>query len=309
MTYRTLCGIEVSSLCCGTLTVGPLQRGLSVADGAKVLSAAYERGVTFYDTAQLYDTYAYLHAALHGKDYVVASKCYAYTAVDARAAVDEARRALDRDCIDVFLLHEQESAATLRGHAEALDALYELRQRGILRAVGVSTHHVACVYAAADLPDIDVIHPIINIAGVGIVDGATDDMLAAIRYAQSRGKGIYGMKALGGGNLLTRYAEALSYAHDLALPSVAVGMGSVREVESTVDAWECLCNGQAPTVSDALHNKSLHIEPWCEGCGKCAARCSHGALTLERTARVDDTRCVLCGYCAHDCPVFAIKVY
>ena len=117
-------------------------------------------------------------------------------------AFEEARRELDRDKLDIFLLHEQESALTIKGHYEALEFLLEERAKGNLGAIGISTHAVAGVMAAADLPEIDVIHPIINRYGHGIIDGSRDDMLQAIEYAAAQGKGLYGMKALAGGCLL-----------------------------------------------------------------------------------------------------------
>ena len=41
----------------GALPMGPLQRTLSVEEGARVVRAAVEGGITFIDTATLYGTY------------------------------------------------------------------------------------------------------------------------------------------------------------------------------------------------------------------------------------------------------------
>ena len=147
-------GIEVSRLCLGTLTVSPLQANLPPDEGAEVLAYALEHGVTFLDTAQYYDNYEYIRLALKrtGRyDTVISSKSYCYTREMAYEAVEEARCALDRDVIDIFMLHEQESISTVRGHREALDMLYTLKSRGVIRAVGLSCHHVAAVDAAAAL--------------------------------------------------------------------------------------------------------------------------------------------------------------
>ena len=57
-------------------------------------------------------------------------------------------------------------------------------------------------------------------------------MLKAIKTAAKAGKGIYAMKALGGGNLLDRTEEAFDFI--LGIPeiaSVAVGMRTREEVE------------------------------------------------------------------------------
>jgi aryl-alcohol dehydrogenase-like predicted oxidoreductase len=56
--------IEVSRLCFGGLTVGPLQANLPLMQGADVIREAFERGVNFIDTAELYETYPYIKEAL-----------------------------------------------------------------------------------------------------------------------------------------------------------------------------------------------------------------------------------------------------
>ena len=121
-------GIKVSRLCFGSLTVGPLQANLSVEEGGEIISYAFECGINFIDTAQLYQTYPYIKYALKKckKDIVISSKTYAYTREMAIQAFEQARLELDRDYIDIFMLHEQESIYTLQGHKAALDYLSSL---------------------------------------------------------------------------------------------------------------------------------------------------------------------------------------
>ena len=57
---------------------------------------------------------------------------------------------------------------------------------GLIRAIGVSTHTVEVVDAAADMEEIEVIHPIINFRGLGIKDGNLHDMEKAIEKAYKR---------------------------------------------------------------------------------------------------------------------------
>ncbi len=79
------------------------------------------------------------------KDIVIATKSYAYSEESARASVEKARREMDVDVIDIFLLHEQESRLTLKGHREALEYYLSMKEKGIIKAVGVSTHNVEVV--------------------------------------------------------------------------------------------------------------------------------------------------------------------
>ncbi len=309
-------GITVSRMCFGTLTIGPIQAKLPLGEGATLIRAAVDAGVNFIDTAELYGTYEYIREAISGRgrardDVVIASRSYDYTYEGMRRAVERALGSMGVDCVDIFLLHEQESALTLKGHQEALRYLADARRAGKVRAIGASTHHVACVRAAALVPDIDVIHPLVNRSGIGIADGTAAEMLAAVEDARLAGKGIYSMKALGGGALLDDVEGALGWV--LAQPcvdSVAVGIKTLDELRMDLAIFE----GRRP--DDGLRertrqNKALIIEPWCTGCGSCVARCTHGALKISpRTKRpvVDTARCVVCGYCQAACPEFCMKV-
>ncbi|MGI9952982.1 aldo/keto reductase [Moorellaceae bacterium AZ2] len=305
-------GLEVSRLCLGTLTLGPLQAGLDLASGVAVIKAALERGINFIDTAESYGTYRYIRAALRGwaGPVVIATKSYAYTREGMAGSLEKARRELDRDVIEVFLLHEQESALTIAGHREALEYLLEAKARGLVRAVGLSTHAVAAVRAAAELPEIDVIHPLINVEGIGILDGTVEDMLGAVERAARAGKGIYAMKALGGGHLAKRAREALQFVYQLPfVHSVAVGMQSEAEVIVNV-AWS---RGEEPPygILQLIRQKErrLHIEDWCTGCGRCTRYCPQGALRVYGgRVTVDHDKCLLCGYCAPACRDFCLKV-
>ena len=306
-------GLTVSRLCFGTLTLGPLQAALPLEDGAQLLCRAIERGVNFFDTAQLYGNYPYIRRAMEisGKrDIVISTKTYAHTRDLAEGALEETRRELGRDYIDIFLLHEQESEFTLRGHREALEYLLEQKQRGVIGAVGLSTHMVAGVRAAVNF-GLDVVHPLLNLTGLGICDGSRQDMQIVVQQAYDAGMGVFSMKALGGGNLFRKAELCLEYA--LSLPyvhSVAVGMQSVSEVDANIDFFEG--RGFSPAAKAALQSKTrrLHIESWCEGCGACAARCGQGALRLneQNMAVCEESACLLCGYCGAVCPAMAIKI-
>ena len=181
------------------------------------------------------------------------------------------------------------------------------------------------------------IHPLINKGGIGILDGSREEMLAAITLAYQRGKGIYGMKPIGGGNLHAQAREALEYAFNLpVLHAVAVGMKSEQEVAVNV----ALVEGREPDARllNALEKekRSLHLDDWCQGCGQCVEACPQAALSLYTLApsaataipdmgpngledplakstgrqkvRVDPNKCLLCGYCGASCPEFCIKI-
>ncbi len=341
----------VSRLVLGSLTVGPLQVGLPVERAGEIFAYAFDHGINLVDTAQYYRNYQHIRAGLrkckNPDQVMISSKSYAYDRAGALEAVDEARRALDRDTIDLFMLHEQESIHTLRGHWEALETLFELREKGIIRAVGISTHYVSGVEGAITLAKegtpLDVVHPLFNKAGIGIADGTTAEMAEVLERLSRTGCGIFGMKALAGGHLFRNPGEAFAFV--LSQPfmdAVAVGMQSEEEVDANLAIFAAFDRGEnLPTFSEnpTAKKRVLHVEAYCEGCGNCVKRCGQGAIALvkkvnheenpydfvgtfaasegiaqadipeELVASVDADRCVLCGYCTAVCPVFALKVF
>ncbi|HPU95984.1 MAG TPA: 4Fe-4S binding protein, partial [Bacillota bacterium] len=59
----------------------------------------------------------------------------------------------------------------------------------------------------------------------------------------------------------------------------------------------------------AYKSKSILVEEWCTGCGACVPACKQGAIGIEEgLAKVDRTKCVLCGYCGRACPNFNIRI-
>lgn len=314
MNYNKLgsTGITVSGICFGSLAVSPLQSDFSIEEGGKIIEYAMEMGINFIDTAEYYGNYPYIRHALKSsqRDLIVASKSYAYTYEGMRNSVEKARKEIDKDVIDIFMMHEQETSLTLKGHQEALDYLVDAKAKGLIHATGVSTHTVEVVTAAGAMDEIDVIHPIINFQGLGIKDGKRSDMEYAIIKAHGKGKGIYGMKCLGGGNLIGDKGRAFDYITSFKwLHSVAIGMKSQDEVLANTLIFD---NQRVPALLEERLKKQsrrLLIEDWCLGCGRCVTHCRYGALRIENgKSCVDEKACILCGYCAGSCPEFCIKI-
>jgi uncharacterized protein len=305
-------GLKVSNICFGSLVIGPLQANLSIDEGAMVIARAFELGINFIDTAELYGTYPYIKKAIKSTGFkpIVASKSYAYSREQASISLEKARTELDMEVIDIFMLHEQETALTMRGHREALEYYLEAKARGLIKAVGVSTHNIEVVDVASKMPEIDIIHPLINKAGIGIGDGSISQMLEAVNTAYKNGKGIYSMKALGGGNLLHSFDHCIRFVLDIPyIHSIAVGMQSIEEVEMNINIF--IGDKVSEDVLEKVRRKkrNLHIDYWCEACGKCVRKCKQNALKIsDKSLVVDRDKCVLCGYCAGVCPLFAIKV-
>lgn len=305
-------GIEVSKLCFGSLTMTPFQANLSIKEGAQLIQYAYAKGINFIDTAEIYENYRYIKEALKGirrEDYVITTKCYAYTRDMAKESLDLALKELDTDYIDIFLLHEQESIHTIRGHYDAIEYFLEAKKIGKIRAIGISTHRVEGVYAATQFDEIEIVHPIVNKEGIGIQDGTVLDMLNIIERAYNMGKGIYGMKPLGGGHLITQAEDAFNFVKEIPfIHSFAIGMQSKEEVDCNVNLME---TGQVPeNLKEKLRKKKrkLIVADYCIGCGNCVKTCNQDGIQVINGKAIPNENCILCGYCARNCPEFCIKV-
>lgn len=305
-------GLEVSQLAMGVLPIGPAQLNVPLAEGQKVVAAALDGGVNFVDTAQSYGTYDYIRPALVGRAdrIVVASKSAAASYGEMKAAIDEALRALGVERLGIFHLHAARvTPEVFEQRAGAIKCLIEAKKAGVIQATGIATHSVTVARAAADRDEIDVVFPIINVKGLGILHGSRDDMVAAIQYAASIGKGLYAMKIFGGGNLLDNMRGALEFARGIpGLAAYAVGMVSLREVEMNLRIFSGREEAPAPG-SSTFQQKKLTVLSFCQGCGTCVETCPNYALTLvDGKAVLDRSKCLLCGYCAPVCPQFAIRM-
>jgi predicted aldo/keto reductase-like oxidoreductase len=306
-------GLRITPLVYGTLPLGPLQAGLSPAEGGRLIRHALECGVTMLDTAELYGTYAHVRAGLEGFDgeVVVASKTHAPSAALARQHVEGALRQLGRERLEIVHLHAARIIDPFTERAEVLTELLRMKEEGKIGHVGMSSHYICAVRRAVEHPEIEVIHPLLNRTGMGILDGSAAQMAEAVAACAAAGKGVYTMKALAGGNLIGSARESLRFV--LALPGVqgvAIGMLSEAEIEANL---ELLAEGRAEDrVWERLEQGRRRLKimaNFCKGCGACVEACTAEALRVaEGRAEVDDSACILCGYCAAACPEFIIRV-
>jgi len=306
-------GISAFPLIFGTLPLGPLQAGLSPAEGGKLIRHALERGVTMLDTAALYGSYPHIRAGLAGWQgkVTIASKTHAADAATARQHVEEALAALGREQLDIVHIHGARLADPFADRAAVLEELLRMKGEGKIAHVGLSSHYIQAFRLALDHPEIEVIHPLINRTGMGILDGSADEMAEVIAACARAGKGVYAMKALAGGNLISEARQSLAYV--LALPGVhgvAVGMLSEQEIEANIALFaEGRADDQVWQGLESRRRRLKIMEQFCRGCGQCVEICGSQALSLvDGKAVVDEAACILCGYCGAGCPDFMIRV-
>ncbi|OCL93068.1 aldo/keto reductase [Arcobacter porcinus] len=163
MEYRYIgkSGLRVSSICMGTMTFGSTT---DEKEAFKILDCAYDRGINFYDTAELYpvspkkETVG-ITETIVGKwmktkprdSIIMATKIagaangwfvppvrHGLTAIDSfhiKRAVEGSLKRLDTDYIDLYQMHWPDTIVTIE---ESLRAFNELVKEGKVRYIGTS---------------------------------------------------------------------------------------------------------------------------------------------------------------------------
>ena len=307
-------GIRISKICFGSLTLGPLCANLDLSTGTALLVDAFRRGINFVDSAELYQTYPYIRSALNQIEaperIIVAGKTFVYSDIEASWAIEEMRIELRRETLDIFLLHEVRDTKDFFEREDVWRVLREAKANGIIKAIGLSTHSAEVAAWAAEVADVDIIHPMLNMDGIGILDGGTLNMLAAIAKAKQNGKGVYTMKAIGGGALMHKAQAALKWAFDQSyVDSIAVGFKDKSELATNI-GW--LLGYDPPEAKKVLlldRNIVFDKEPKCHGCGNCVRRCANEAMVLDANGQAvwQKANCLYCGYCIAACPWFCLS--
>ena len=145
-----LCFVQLTILYALRLSalLGPLQRTLSVEEGARVVRATVEGGITFIDTATLYGTYEHIARGLKGWRGPVTLATKTNPKTDRALAekhIETALKELGRDTIDIMLCHCARQRFVEDEWGPTLEALLAARDKGLVRMVGMSTHTVAGV--------------------------------------------------------------------------------------------------------------------------------------------------------------------
>ncbi len=215
--------------------------------GAQILLRGFDLGVNFWDTADDYGAHPGIKQALRQLDrskVVIATKTYGSRDVDVWNSLKKSMDEMGTDYLDVYLLHAVDSPDEIEVRKSALKAMLEAKEKGLVKAVGLSTHSVPVVKAALCFPEIEVVLAVVNRVGARIREGTLAEMLDAFHKLYEAGKGVYIMKALGRGLLSSNVKDALTYI--LQIPyahSVTVGITSLEELEANVRVTEDILGG------------------------------------------------------------------
>jgi aryl-alcohol dehydrogenase-like predicted oxidoreductase len=231
-------GIRTSRLAMGTGTIGGGGESNQTRLGTNpfvtlLLDGYHENGLRFFDTADSYGSHPYVAAAIKQlpRDKVtVLTKTDHRDPKEVREDLDRFRRELGTDYIDILLIHCTTEGDWTTRYRGVMDVLSEAKQKGIIRAHGVSCHSIEALRAAAaasDWVDIDLVR--LNPVGAHM-DADADTVIGVVKQMRKAGTGIIGMKILGQGAMRDRPSEAVRFALGSGvLDAFTIGAESRRE--------------------------------------------------------------------------------
>jgi len=240
-------GIKTSVLGVGTGTVGGSQQLAMGSDNfGKMLRYALDRGVHYIDTADNYNTHIFVRLALQAtprvprEKYFIQTKTRARTAEVLHADIERFRRELRVDYLDSVLMHCMTTATWPTEMRPVMDALSEEKEKGRIKAIGVSCHGWEPLVASVDVDWCDVQLARINPFGAKM-DGDPKDVAPLLKKMHDAGRGIIGMKIYGETGLNSREERLQSLKYVLGLGCVdcfTIGFTSIEQIDETLQLIE-----------------------------------------------------------------------
>jgi predicted aldo/keto reductase-like oxidoreductase len=245
-------GIKVSRLAQGTGYDGYNHSSAHTRQGKeafdRLLRHSLDQGVTFLDMADLYGSHSFVKEVIRGlprEKFVLLSKVWprkekwVTPSGGARKELDRFREELGVERLDLCLIHCMLNDRWATEYERIRDELSQLKDKGVVRAVGVSCHDLGALKVAAEHPWVDVIFARINhkCGKEYSCDGSVEEVSSVLKTARKKGKAVVGMKIFGAGKLIKPEEKEASlkyvFASDL-VDAITVGMLKPEEVDDTL---------------------------------------------------------------------------
>ena len=244
-------GIKTSRLAQGTGWNGSGRSSAHTRLGEKtfdkLIHHGLDEGIRFMDMADLYGSHRYVRHALDSKsrdNVVMLSKIWPRTEYWNTASggaikeVDRYRKELKIDVLDICLIHCMTNTNWPNQYERIRDELDELKEKGAVKAVGVSCHDFGAMKLAASHPWVDVLLARVNNVGKSAhTDGSVEEVEAVLKTARANGKVVIGMKIFGAGKLTSPEQKDASLKYvfqDDLVDAVTIGMMRQSEIDDTI---------------------------------------------------------------------------
>jgi predicted aldo/keto reductase-like oxidoreductase len=292
---------------------------LTMNTAVEVLRRAYDRGITFYDTANVYrDSEEKFGFAFHGMrdNVVIATKTMKRDAQGAMKDLENSLRMLRTDYIDLYQFHQiaqEKDLTAVTASGGALEAAVKARDEGKVRFIGVTSHNLSMAVKLVKTGLFSSIQFPFNF----IEDAAKDELHSA---AREMGLGILAMKPFAGGmidNANIAFKFLRQYPDVIPIP----GCDSVDSVDEVVSFYHSpnIVTERDTRIMDKFRTElGKQFCRRCEYCQPCpngvmitmamgykiiASRMSPAvSVEFSRAAMESVKLCDECGTCIERCP-------
>ena len=255
----------------------PIQR-ISKEDAAKLVRRAYEGGINYFDTANMYtDSEEKLSLALSDvrEQVIISTKSAATDKKGAMAHIENSLRHLGY--IDLFQFHNPAVLPDINDPDGAFAAALEMKERGYIRHIGITNHRHHVAKQAIESGNFETLQfPFCHLASE--VD------LEIVEACKKADMGFIAMKGLSGGLLTNAEAcYAFMQQHEHVVP--IWGIQKEEELDQWLDitARDVTMTEQLQQVID--RDRRELAGSFCRGCGYCMP-CPAG-IEINNSARMD----------------------
>jgi predicted aldo/keto reductase-like oxidoreductase len=267
--------------------------GVMRSDNSSLVQAAYQGGIKMFDTAHVYmngrneEMLGSFFSSVPRESFIIATKVKPAgvdqntglpsretTAKDFLQNFDMSLQRLKMDYVDILYIHNVSSAEMVR-HKEIVNAMLDLKKRGKVRFIGISTHknESLVINTMAEASIWDVVLTSYNYRQTYI-----DDLNSAIKKAVAAGMGVVAMKTMAGGWLdkektkPVNAAAALKWA--ISNPDICTTIPGISTFDQLTTDLEIMSD---PVLTES-EKTDLMAEAslpglYCNACSNCTPGC------------------------------------
>ena len=255
----------------------PIQR-ISTAEAVKLVRRAYEGGINYFDTANMYtDSEEKLGLALKDvrEKVIISTKSGATDKQGAMAHIEQSLRHLGY--IDLFQFHNPAVLPDISDPNGAFAAALEMKEKGYIRHIGITNHRHHIAKAAIASGNFETLQfPFCYLA--------TDVDLELVELCKQADMGFIAMKGLSGG-LLNNAAACHAFMQQYENVVPIWGVQRMEELEQWLSLAET--SGAMTEELKAVIEKDRKelAGSFCRGCGYCMP-CPAG-IEINNSARMN----------------------
>jgi predicted aldo/keto reductase-like oxidoreductase len=251
--------VKVTRLAFGTGTHGGrVQRELGQPEFTRLVRHAYDRGIRFFETAESYHGMPeMLSIALKGiprDSYKLMTKYSTPASGDPAPKIDQFRKQLDTEYIDILLLHCLRPPTWKTDYSSLQDGLSEAKDKKVILAKGASVHGLPALRMFPGNQWLEIAMIRMNHNGTRMdtpeqkevdLPGNVDEVVAHTKKVHAQGMGVISMKLCGEGRFTSAEDRdaAMKFAMNLGcVDAVTIGFKNTAEIDEAIERMNRVMN-------------------------------------------------------------------